>query len=205
MRVTKSVRRALLVIALILIGAGLAQMVIGKVLKPTSVRVMAALADLPAGSALRANETGWVEVESSIAGGYLKDPPAPGSILLETVARGEMVPLRVIGSEPSSYRSIVTIKPLVSPVRQLKVGDRVDVWARALPNSASDLPAPSIVATMAQVVAVSGDQNSMGSQIQTIDISIERNQLLATVAAALDSRSVLAVVRTPSLADLGKS
>lgn len=205
MRITKSVRKALLVVALVLIGVGLAQMVIGKVLKPTNVRVMAALTDLPAGSALRASSTGWVEVDSSVAGGYLKDAPAPGLILLETVARGEMVPLRVIGSEPNSYRSIVTIKPLVSPVRELKVGDRVDVWARALPNSSSELPAPTMIATMAQVVAVSGDQSAVGSQMQTIDISIERNQLLGTVAAALDSRTVLAVVRTPSLADLGKS
>ena len=205
MRITKSVRKALLVIALVLIGVGLAQMIIGKVLKPTSVRVMTALTDLPAGSALRASETGWVEVDSSVAGVYLKDLPGPGSILLETVARGEMVPQRVIGSEPYSYRSIVTIKPLVSPVRELKVGDRVDVWARELPNGTTDLPAPTMIASMAQVVAVSEDQSAIGSQMQTIDISIERNLLRGIVSAALDSRTVLAVVRNPSLADSGKS
>lgn len=194
-------KRALLIVALVLIGAGLAQMLVGKLAKPTTVRVLTALVELPAGSLLNASSTQWVEVDPNLAVGYLQDAPAPGAVLLETIGRGELVPLRVVGSEPNSTRSVVTIKPLVSPVRVLKVGDMVDVWARGAANPA----APMLVATMAQVVAVSADGSAMSPSTRTIDIAIDKNQLVGTVAASLDSQTVLAVVRTPSLADDRKS
>ena len=211
-------KRALLIVALVLIGAGLAQMFMSKLVKPATVRVLTARVELPAGSLLNPASTGWVEVDPSIATGYVTEVPAAGSVLLETLGRGELVPLRVVGSEPNSNRSIVTIKPLVSPVRMLKIGDLVDVWARSVSgfggantsgastSGASPLPAsPTLVATMARVVAVSSESSGISAAAKTIDIAIDRDQLLGTVAAALDSQTVLAVVRTPSLASDRKS
>ena len=200
-------KRALLIVALVLIGAGLAQMLVGKLVKPTSVRVLTASIDLPSGSLLSANSTQWVEVDSIVAVGYLQSLPVAGSVLLESVGRGELVPLRAVGSEPNFTRSIVTIKPLVSPVRVLKVGDIVDVWSRATSGGAANgaTPVPSLIATMAQVVAVSADGSAMSPTTRTVDIAIDKNQLVATVAASLDSQTVLALVRTPSLFDDRKS
>lgn len=200
-------KRALLIVALVLIGAGFAQMLVGKLVKPTSVRVLTASIDLPSGSLLSANSTQWVEVDSIVAVGYLQSLPVAGSVLLESVGRGELVPLRAVGSEPNFTRSIVTIKPLVSPVRVLKVGDIVDVWSRSTSAGAADgaTAVPSLIATMAQVVAVSADGSTMSPTTRTVDIAIDKNQLVATVAASLDSQTVLALVRTPSLFDDRKS
>jgi uncharacterized protein len=206
-------KRALTIVALVLIGAGLAQMFISKAVKPTTVRVLTALVELPAGSMLTQGSTGWAEVEPGIAAGYVRQIPAEGLVLLETLGRGELVPLRAVGSEPNANRSIVTIKPLVSPVRELRIGDVVDVWAKSLAGfgSASDtgsessMPAPTMVATMARVVAVSSESAGIASAARTFDIAIDRDQLLGAVTAALDSQTVLAVVRTPSLASDRKS
>lgn len=208
-------KRALTIVALVLIGAGLAQMFISKAVKPTTVRVLTALVELPAGSMLTQGSTGWAEVEPGIAAGYVRQIPAEGLVLLETLGRGELVPLRAVGSEPNANRSIVTIKPLVSPVRELRIGDVVDVWAKSLAGfggtsardtgSESSMPAPTMVATMARVVAVSSESAGIASAARTFDIAIDRDQLLGAVTAALDSQTVLAVVRTPSLASDRKS
>jgi hypothetical protein len=208
-------KRALLIVAIVLIGAGLAQMLLSRVVKPISVRVLTARVELPAGSMLTPGSTGWTEVEPDLAASYVKQMPATGSVLLETLGRGELVPLRVVGSEPNSSRSIVTIKPLVSPVRVLKVGDFVDVWAKSAnglgganasgTNGDPSSTRPTLVATMARVVAVSTEPSGYATSANTVDLAIDRDQLLGAVAAALDSQTVLAVVRAPSLAGDRKS
>jgi Flp pilus assembly protein CpaB len=202
MRIPRNARLLLVALGLLALGLGVWQ-VAGAGRQTTMVRVLAASRDLPAGSVITPAATTWQEVAQLSAGAYLQDAPKTGSLMLSTVAAGELIPNRAVGVEPFAGRSVVTLKPAVLPVRTLQVGDIVDVWVQHSANSSvQSESAPTLIATEAEVVAISAEQGGFSSGSQRVDLSVERSQIEGLVSAALGAQNQLAVVRSASMRDV---
>lgn len=182
---------ALLALGLGSLAIGTWQLVDRNEAAPSTVRVLTATTDLPAGSVVSAKQLGWVELPQAIAGAYLRVHPTAGAMMLQTVTVGELLPARAVGLASGigsfSRANVVSIKPVVAPVRDLRVGDVVDVWTTP----------SALIATQATVLAVSADEQGYASANKTIDLAVQPDQVQALLAAQLADQSKLAVVRSP--------
>lgn len=202
MRIPRNARLLLVALGLLVLGLGLWQ-VAGAGRPPAMVRVLAASRDLPAGSVITSAATTWQEVTQLSAGAYLQAAPKAGSLMLSTVVTGELIPSRSVSAEVFLGRSVVTLKPAVLPVRALQVGDIVDVWVQHATSSATQSePMLTLIATEAEVVAISAEQGGFSSGSQRVDLSVERSQIEGLVSAALGAQNQLAVVRSTSMRDV---
>lgn len=170
---------------------------------PATVRVLAASRDLPVGAAFNSASTTWLELPVPSSAAYLNQIPKKGSIMLDSVPAGELIPLRSVGLYPFSGRAVVTIKPAILPVRQLRVGDMVDVWVQRASSPTNQVnPALELVATEAEVVAISTEQGAFAASGQRVDLSVSRGQLEGLVSATLTAQAQIELVRAASLLDL---
>ncbi|MEY4450616.1 MAG: hypothetical protein RLZZ304_991 [Actinomycetota bacterium] len=182
---------ALLAIGLGSLALGAWQLVDRPETSSATVRVLTAAVDMPAGSLVDSKQLAWVELPQSLAGAYLKSAPAAGAIMLQTVTLGELLPSRAVGSGSGSNSvagaNVVSIRPVVVPVRALRVGDVVDVWTTP----------SALIASQATVLAVSADEQGYSAATKTIDLAVQADQVQALLAAQLADQSRLAVVRSP--------
>jgi Flp pilus assembly protein CpaB len=182
---------ALLAIGLGSLALGVWQLVDRPETSSANVRVLTAAVDMPAGSLVDSKQLAWVELPQSLAGAYLKSAPAAGAIMLQTVTVGELLPARAVGSGSGSNSvagaNVVSIRPVVVPVRALRVGDVVDVWTTP----------SALIASQATVLAVSADEQGYSAATKTIDLAVQADQVQALLAAQLADQSRLAVVRSP--------
>lgn len=182
---------ALLAIGLGSLALGAWQLVDRPETSSATVRVLTAAVDMPAGSLVDSKQLAWVELPQSLAGAYLKSAPAAGAIMLQTVTLGELLPSRAVGSGSGSNSvagaNVVSIRPVVVPVRALRVGDVVDVWTTP----------SALIASQATVLAVSADEQGYSAATKTIDLGVKADQVQALLAAQLADQSRLAVVRSP--------
>lgn len=202
MRISRLTKRIILILGLALVALAFWQLS-GQSRPAATVRVLAASHDLPVGSTLSSSATTWLEVTVPSSAAYLTQPPGRGSIMLDSIPAGELIPLRAVGLHPFAARAVVTLKPAILPVRVLRVGDVVDVWVQRA--NASQLQAASaleLVATEAEVVAISAEQGGFSAAGQRVDLSVARGQLEGLVSASLTAQAQLELVRTPSLRDL---
>lgn len=194
MRLRLNFKYALVAIALACLAAGLWQAFLVPKQELRLIRVISAARSLPAGVTISAPELTWVEVPEGLAGAYLTKVPAD-AVLLRPVALGELVPAAALGFGQAQRPQVVSVQPLVVPVRSLQVGDFVDVWA-----------APgSLVAVAAQVTAVSAANQSLGSVPQRIDLAVAPEQMDALLKVALADQPRLALVRSRTQAERGGS
>ncbi len=182
---------ALLAIGLGSLALGAWQLVDRPETSSATVRVLTAAVDMPAGSLVDSKQLAWVELPQSLAGAYLKSAPAAGAIMLQTVTLGELLPSRAVGSGSGNNlvtgANVVSIRPVVVPVRALRVGDVVDVWTTP----------SALIASQATVLAVSADEQGYSAATKTIDLAVQADQVQALLAAQLADQSRLAVVRSP--------
>ncbi|MEY3538151.1 MAG: hypothetical protein RL645_965 [Actinomycetota bacterium] len=182
---------ALLALGLGSLALGAWQLVDRPETSSATVRVLTAAVDMPAGSLVDSKQLAWVELPQSLAGAYLKSAPAAGAIMLQTVTLGELLPSRAVGSGSGNNlvtgANVVSIRPVVVPVRALRVGDVVDVWTTP----------SALIASQATVLAVSADEQGYSAATKTIDLAVQADQVQALLAAQLADQSRLAVVRSP--------
>lgn len=184
-------RYALLAIGLAALAIGAWQQLAPSEPSSSNVRVLTATSDLPAGSIVTAKQLGWAEVPQGLAEAYLRSAPVAGAAMLQTVKTGELVPARAVGASAAIGANVVSIRPVVVPVRSLRVGDVVDVWTTP----------SALIATRATVLAVSVDEQGYSALAKTIDIAVEPSQVQALLAAQLADQARLAVVRSLSAGD----
>ena len=156
--------------------------------KPAAmVRVLSATADLPAGSTVSATKLSWVEIPQSAAGAYLAKEPPEDALMLQTVAAGELLLARAVG-RGSIASQVVSIHPLVIPVRGLRVGDVVDVWASP----------GQLVANRATVLAVSEASGGFDASSKTVDLLVDAAFVQPLLTVQLADQPRLALVRAAS-------
>ena len=202
MRLSRLTKRVILLFGLALLVLGIWEL-ISQVRPPATVRVLAASRDLPVGAAFNSASTTWLELPVPSSAAYLNQIPKKGSIMLDSVPAGELIPLRSVGLYPFSGRAVLTIKPAILPVRQLRVGDMVDVWVQRASSPTNQVnPALELVATEAEVVAISTEQGAFAASGQRVDLSVSRGQLEGLVGATLTAQAQIELVRAASLLDL---
>ncbi len=161
----------------------------------TSVEVYVAQETLLAGDAIRETDLRTVPVslagvsDSYIRGGEL----APGSVATRTIAAGEMLPTKAVGSTASvtNARIVVAVSEGLAP--DTDPGTHVDVWATTSdPYSIASSTASVIVpgATFARVMETDayGLENT-----QRVELLVPRSALRALLAAQGDGASLVIV------------
>jgi len=165
-----------------------------------TVPVWAAAGALPAGTALAADDMRVVRVRLGDGAARYLDvgaPVPPGSVLLRSLGRGELVPASAVGPPGAWNRRPVTV-PVPGPMPGgLQVGALVDVWASArdtsAPGTASFRP-PVRLARAAEVFSVSLPGTGLGStQGAAVQVLLPEQELRGALDALANGARVALV------------
>ena len=130
------------------------------------------------------------EIVSALAAGFVDELGAAGQdVVVGHDMRDSSPEFADAFAEGAQARgaNVVSIRPVVVPVRALRVGDVVDVWTTP----------SALIASQATVLAVSADEQGYSAATKTIDLGVKADQVQALLAAQLADQSRLAVVRSP--------
>lgn len=88
-----------------------------------------AASNLGPGMALSAQNTQVLSLDlGSLAQGYATADSAAGLVLLQPVAAGELIPLRLLGAGLSPGQTSLRFTPALKPAGQITPGSRVAIW-----------------------------------------------------------------------------
>ena len=88
-----------------------------------------AMSNLPPGSELTEANSKLVQLDLKELGNtYAQPSDASGLKLLQPVAAGELVPLRILGESPATGQTAIRFTPELKPASLISIGSRVVIW-----------------------------------------------------------------------------
>lgn len=165
-----------------------------------TIMVYAAARPLAPGQALGADDLNATEVKlPRSAAYYLSADAAPpeGSVVLEPVAEGELVPRRALGTAEQVAGRAVAIDLPGSLPGGVRRGSRVDVWATPRPGLGEETADPRQILADVPVLAAEDDPAGLGaSDAARIEVFVAADDL-GTLMTALAGENHLSVVVIP--------
>lgn len=176
-------RRRTLILAIGLLLAAI--LVAGALLQQSSNTKVYLVAnrDLPAGTAITAQDYREAELGLGAEAGVYLSRLAPGTVLAGSVLSGELIPRRAVLSALGPEVKPLRVTPSEPLSTRIRIGSRVQLWF--VPKAVGVEATSNAVQLLnnAEVLAVHKGELSMGKQIDDIELAVPSESLTAVITA----------------------
>lgn len=143
---------------------------------------LVASADLATGSRIEPGQVSAVRLELEGTGGrYLKPEEFhAGLVVTRPVLAGELIPASALSDQLNPKFTQLVLKPSALPATQVRVGNRVAVWAAA---ARDELAMPRLLVGAAEVTAIIAPEGLFSDALPRVQVLIPRTSSSVLVQA----------------------